>query len=235
MSASMLDTRTAIDAIGRMSLTRLARSKALWISAALAMLPVLGAILISGSSKSAATNWTMVHLTLRLTIVLIPPLVVGASLADDIGEKSSAYLWSRALPRWVIVAAKIIYLVPVIFGLAAVSATLAWLIAHDAAGVDAADLARTLVGIAATTIAASALTMMAVVLAPRFGVVIALCWLLTLDVALGGRAMGARVIATSFSIAAFAEDRDVVVALVSAAVIAAGCLAVALKRIDRIE
>jgi hypothetical protein len=91
------------------------------------------------------------------------------------------------------------------------------------------------VGIAATSLAASALTVMAIVLAPRFGVVIALCWLLTLDVALGGRAMGARVIATSFSIAALAEGRDVAVALVSAAVITIGCLAVALKRIDRIE
>jgi ABC-type transport system involved in multi-copper enzyme maturation permease subunit len=134
MTTTMLDSRTAIDAIGRMSLTRLARSKALWISAALAALPVLAALLISGSTKAPATNWNMVHLTLRLTILIIPPLIVGSSLADDIGEKSAAYLWSRALPRWVIVAAKVIYLVPVIFALAAVSATLAWVIARDAAG-----------------------------------------------------------------------------------------------------
>lgn len=235
MSATVLDTRAAIDALGRMAVLRLARSKALWVSAALVLLPVLAALLVSGSTKDADTNWKMVHTTLRLTLLVIPPIIVGASLADDIGEKSSAYLWSRAVPRWVIVVAKLVYLVPVIFGLAAISTTLAWAIARDAAGVGVIDLLRTLAGVAATAIAASALTVTAVVLAPRFGVIIALCWLLTLDVALGGREIGARVIASSFSIAALAEGRDVAAALISAAVLTAGSLAFALRRIDRVE
>ncbi|MBK9030375.1 MAG: hypothetical protein IPL61_03390 [Myxococcales bacterium] len=235
MTTTVLPPWTAVTAIGRLSLKRLVRGKALWIAAALALLPMAVALIASNSKQEPAQNWAFVHLSLRLTLLIVPPILVGASLADDIGEKSAAYLWSRPLQRWTILVGKLVYLVPIVIVLSSISTALAWVIARDAAGVDTLDLARTLVGVAATSIAASTLTVMAVVLAPRFGVVIAMCWLLTLDVALGGRAIGARVLATSFSLAALAEGRDTMAALVSAAVISLLCLTVALRRVDRIE
>ena len=41
-----------------------------------------------------------------LLLTVIPPILVASSIADEIDDKTSAYLWSRALPRWSIVLGK---------------------------------------------------------------------------------------------------------------------------------
>jgi len=223
----------ATTALARLSLRRMLRGKTLWVTLAIGLLPCLIAV-FAQRNQSALEAWAS---TLKLAlplIAIIPPILVATSLSDEIDEKTSAYLWSRALPRWSVVTGKLLALAPVAATLSALGLLLSWAIFGGPAAVPAAVVGRTLLGVFAGGIAASVVSAMFATVAPRFAVPLAIGWLL-LDSMVGALSMNLHVIAVSFGPRALASGTQVVTGVISLAVLTAIALTIAVRRIDRIE
>lgn len=236
MNASVLSSVEAVAAIARLAVTRATRSRSLWVALGLSLLPTLYAIghRIAGHDPSA--HWARALGTCTLLIAVIPPILVASSIADDIDDKTSAYLWSRPLARWTIVIGKLIGLAPFVVLCTSLAVTISWVaLGPGLVPVDA--FARGLAALAAGALAASAIAAGIATLAPRFAVATAVCWLLLIDLPVGGLDVGLHVIATSFGARALAGvgNGDPVTGAISLVVLTALGLGVALWRTERIE
>jgi ABC-type transport system involved in multi-copper enzyme maturation permease subunit len=120
MTTSYLSGLEATTAIARLSVRRVLRGKAIWFAVALGLLPTLLAIAqrVNGADLTQAWNASLTSYTAILAIVA--PILVAASLSDEIDDRTSAYLWSRALPRWSVVTGKLLGLAPIAAAVVAV-------------------------------------------------------------------------------------------------------------------
>ncbi|MBZ0236922.1 MAG: hypothetical protein K8M05_31630, partial [Deltaproteobacteria bacterium] len=129
MSATNATGLSGLDAtlaLARLALVRSMRGKALWIAAAISLLPLVVVGVQVSLGHTPTTMWeTAFHLTL-LTLPIVPSILIGPSLSDEIEDKTSAYLWSRALPRWSIIAGKLLGLAPIAAAIAVVALAIAW-------------------------------------------------------------------------------------------------------------
>ncbi len=231
MTASILSGFEATTAIARLSLRRILRGKSIWFAVALGLLPTLLAIAQRANDADPARAWSAALTTYTLVLAIVAPILVAASLSDEIDDRTAAYLWSRAVPRWSVVAGKLLGLAPIAAGVVAVGLCATWLILGGAVG----DLVRGLIGYTAGAVGACALSAMVATLFPRFAVPIAVCWLLLLDAAIGAIAGGIHVIAVSFGARAIADGEAGLAGPLSLAVLSLVAIAVAIWRVDRIE
>jgi ABC-type transport system involved in multi-copper enzyme maturation permease subunit len=232
MTTSYLSGLEATTAIARLSVRRVLRGKAIWFAVALGLLPTLLAIAqrVNGADLTQAWNASLTSYTAILAIVA--PILVAASLSDEIDDRTSAYLWSRALPRWSVVTGKLLGLAPIAAAVVAVGLTATWLIqGQGSVGL----LARGLAGFTAGALGACAISAMVATLFPRFAVPIAVSWLLLLDGAIGAIDAGVHVIAVSFGARAIADGDGGLAAPLSLVTLTAIAIAVAIWRVDRIE
>jgi hypothetical protein len=150
-------TFDALRALAAVTWMRLRRGKALWIGVVIAALPVVHAGLRSALDRSAAHNVPPGDLAASITpvLILLPALFVAASIADELESRTATYLWSRPLPRWAVLAGKLIALVPVIGALLVVS----WLAATTVGGHAASPLSylALVLGGAAVSLAGAAI------------------------------------------------------------------------------
>jgi hypothetical protein len=105
-------TGAMIGTLCGITLKRLGRGKALWIGGALAMLPVLQALVVRIWGIRLGSDELFVLSTLLL--VLLPAMFVGASVGNDLEDGTSTYLWSRPIARWAVLAGKLCALVPIV-------------------------------------------------------------------------------------------------------------------------
>jgi ABC-type transport system involved in multi-copper enzyme maturation permease subunit len=226
-------------ALARLAVVRAIRGKALWIACALSLLPlvVLGVQLSLGISRE--NMWrTAFELTL-LTLPIIPSILVGPSLSDELEDKTSAYLWSRALPRWSIIAGKLVGLAPLAAVIPAASITISWLVMGGPGVIAPEQFARGIVGSCSATIVAAALVAALSTLAPRHAVAVSVVYLLFIDKVVGELPIKLKYISISSggrAIAGF-SDTDVTAAVgaVSLVAIAAIAITIAVTRIARLE
>ncbi len=110
-------TLSPVWTLAAVTLKRLGRGKALWIGALIAALPPVFAIVFS------ATNLHTRHVTpvpddlFTISVgllVMLPAMFVGASIGEEIEERTSTYLWSRPIARWAVLAGKLCALTPVV-------------------------------------------------------------------------------------------------------------------------
>ena len=224
----------ATTALARLALRRILRGKTMWVALAVSLLPCLIAVLVRANSHDAIKAWTELLKYVLPLIAIIPPILVASSLSDEIDEKTAAYLWSRALPRWSVVTGKLLGLAPIAAGAIALGMALSWLILGGPTAVPSAMFGRTILGLAAGTVAASVVSAMFATLAPRFAVPLAIGWLL-FDSLIGSLSMNLHAIAVSFGARAIARDVDVATGAISLLVLTTIALIIALRRIDRIE
>jgi ABC-type transport system involved in multi-copper enzyme maturation permease subunit len=154
---------------------RLRRGRALWIGVAIAVLPVLYAALHHGALAGALGPLTAADLMTSTTplLVLLPALFVTSSLADELETRTSAYLWSRPIARWQVLAGKLCAVVPVVTALVLV----AWIAGHVVglrAPPSAASCVALVLGVGASALAALGLT----TLVPRQALAIAIGYML---------------------------------------------------------
>lgn len=95
-------------AIAGLSLTRFLRSRILLVSGLFAFLPLLPFLLGADSEHSAEHRWESFFKTLAYVHMLVAALLMAPAIAEEIEDKTYTYLWSRPIPRWSVLAGKLL-------------------------------------------------------------------------------------------------------------------------------
>jgi ABC-2 type transport system permease protein len=164
--------------IAGLTWTRLVRGRALWVSLLIAFLPVA----YGGAAHRTGTLGVGSELFVFeiLVATVLAPMFIASSIGEEIEDRTTTYLWSRPLPRWSIVAGKLVTLVPVV----AVVVLASWALAHWVTW-DSWPDARSCGALAAGVLVLSVVAAGIASLAPKHGMALAICYLLFFDSPLG--------------------------------------------------
>lgn len=222
-------------AIARVTFKRASRGAALWVVLGMSLIPELvGVFILEGS----LANWDELYwIWLRLMSIVVPVLLASA-ISEEIEEKTMAYLWSRPLPRWSIIAGKMIALIPVAWvGLALALVLPFYTLVGSEASSATEMLMRNLVSVVFVVIGAAAVTAGLSTLAPRFATVLAMAYLLFIDGPLGSTDASINRLTVSHNAKQIAGivPGDMVTAIGWMLAITAIWMAVAVWRVRRIE
>ncbi len=172
-----------IGTIAQLTLKRLLRGRAVWASLAIALLPAAAAIVLRQHVESAADRAEMItalYVPQLLVLSVLPALFVASSIGEEIEERTITYLWSRPLPRWHVIAGKLVALAPV-----TVAITLAgWLLAVKIGSSSTAP-GSTIIGLGAAAVAISLVAAGIATLAPKHGMALTIIYMLLFDLPIG--------------------------------------------------
>lgn len=124
-------TLSTLRTLASVTLRRLVRGKALWIGALFAALPSSYAIIIRAYQVTRPPD-DLFKISLLL-LALLPAMFVGASIGEEIEDRTSTYLWSRPIARWAVLAGKLCVLAPVVIALLVAGWTVGIVISTQAA------------------------------------------------------------------------------------------------------
>lgn len=153
---------------------RLLRGRALVVALLIALIPIA---YVGAAGRGVGPELFVFE---ALVTAVLAPMFVAASIGEDIEDRTTTYLWSRPIPRWAIVAGKLLALVP-----AATAVVLAsWMIAANLAWHEL-PAARTSIALAVGVLAISVLSAGIASLAPRHGMALSIVYVLFFDSPLG--------------------------------------------------
>ena len=113
MNETMVPTPlSTVLTLAGITLKRLGRGKALWIGGMFAALPIVFAS-FAHTWHAAPSPDVLLNITLLL-LALLPAMYVGASIGEEIEDRTSTYLWSRPIARWAVLAGKLCALAPIV-------------------------------------------------------------------------------------------------------------------------
>ena len=226
----MIDTTLTIAAL---TLKRLMRGKTLWIGLVVALLPVVFAIVLRASFADNSKITSQILAFEMLLLVVLPAMFVGASIGEDIEDRTATYLWSRPVPREAVLAGKLLALVPI-----AVALVVASWAAAGFASTGGAPPAESLAGVAAGTFAVCLVATGIATLVPKHGTALTIVYMLLFDLPIGVLPASLRYLSTTHLARAIADPRPSdppLVCAVALAILGAIWLAVGILRIRRIE
>jgi ABC-type Na+ efflux pump permease subunit len=165
--------------IASVAMRRLRRGRALWVGALAAALPIAFAGVVREQRDTGVARPDDVFGFVQLVLSVLPALFVASSIGEDIEDRTTAYLWSRPIPRWSVLAGKLVATVPAIWVLSLAS----WCLASLVGGIEltAASCAALLLGGTALSIVAAAIA----TLVPRHAMALTVCYMLFFDLPLG--------------------------------------------------
>jgi ABC-2 type transport system permease protein len=172
-----------IGTIAGLTLARLRRGRAVWAALGIAMIPAMAAIVlrdqVHGESDRAEMITTL-YVPQVLVLAILPALFVASSIGEEIEDRTITYLWSRPLPRWHVIAGKLVALAPVSVAISLVG----WLLAVKI-GIDAVAPARTVIGLGAAALAISMVSAGISTVAPKHGMALTIIYMLLFDLPIG--------------------------------------------------
>lgn len=181
----------AVTTIAGLTTTRLLRSKILLIAAGFAFLPLLPFLLGAGRDDLPEARWRDFMAITASIQLLVTALLAAPAIAEEIEDKTYAYLWSRPISRWTVLAGKL---------LTASAIGIAIFIASAFAGYavsGTSDLAMVGRGIAALSLGVVAAGCMAAAfgtLMPKHPLAFSISYFLVLDLGIGAMPFaGARI------------------------------------------
>jgi hypothetical protein len=222
-------TSVMIRTLAGVTLKRLVRGKALWIAAVLAALPVVFAAVLLARGRPASPRELLAPSLLLFAV--LPALLVGASVGEEIEDRTSTYLWSRPIVRWAVLAGKLAALTPIVVALIVGG----WAIA-SALDTGAPSVAGCL-GLAAGAVASSLVVAGIAVVVPRHGMALTIAYMLV-DLFIGELPFSLQQLAVTYHtrvLVGQAGAPAIVAPLIGLAVIAGIWTAIGLSRIRRIE
>jgi ABC-2 type transport system permease protein len=162
---------------------RLLRGKALWVVIAMAALPFV--FTAARESPRVLDDWgDMIGFWTFLAAILAPVLLASA-ISEEIEERTMTYLWSRPLPRWSIVAGKLLAILPILWIVLAASLAAPYYGLFLDGGEHPAVFARTMAACVLGTMGVCAVTAGLATLVPRHATVVSLGYLVFVDRTLG--------------------------------------------------
>ena len=113
-------------------------------------------------------------------VAIIPPLFCAPAIAEELEDRTASYLWSRPIPRWVLLAGKLLALAP--FAMLCVTAS--WLLTGFV-GLGHAPPADTIIAVAAGAFGVGVTAAGIASLAPKRGMALAIIYILIIDLPVG--------------------------------------------------
>ena len=224
-------TRSTVWTLAGITLTRLTRGKALWIGGLFAALPVIYATGVH--SRHIAPAPDDLFKISQLLLALLPAMYVGASIGEEIEDRTSTYLWSRPISRGAVLAGKLCALVPIVIALIVggwFAGILIW--------TGAAPSATSCVALAAGSIATSLVAAGIATVVPKHGMALTIGYLLV-DLFIGALpfSLSALSITNQANVLANlgSSPREIATPLIAMAVIAGLWGAIGVGRIRRLE
>lgn len=224
--------------LGKLNLKILWRGNLWWITALCSMLPVVVARTVG------ARHATDAALEAGLTLLSIfAPLLVAGSVGEDVEKKTYAYLWSRPIPRSAFIFGKLLAYVPFLTVLFAATALLGATMAA-ARGGDAVALGKVALGVGAGALLFSAASALLATITPKHATGFALFYMLFVDNVLGSIPTSIRYLSIQYQARAVMDVPDhglipvgtsLSTGLLAGACFLAVCLAVTLRRSQRLE
>lgn len=165
--------------LAQLALTRLLRGRAVWVSAVIAALPVVFAAAVRSLRQHANIEVDVLAFE-TLLLAVLPGMFVGTAVGEDIEDRTTSYLWSRPVPRWSVLAGKLLALAP---------ATALLVVASWIAAVYAGSLALPS-GLSIAALGAGALAVCCVsagiaALVPKHGMPLTIAYMLFFDLPVG--------------------------------------------------
>jgi len=229
-----------IGTIARVALMRIRRGQAVWVALGIAMLPVIVAVVLH---QAITDSHDRLEFTIDLyavemfVLAVVPALFVASSIGEEIEDRTVTYLWSRPLPRWHVIAGKLVALAPIAIVLLLVGWLLAMQVAYDRLAPT-----WTIVSIAFGTLAVSCVAAGIGTLAPKHGMALTIIYMLLFDLPIGEIPASLQILSITHQVRLLAGihalgvgDAARVAPAVTIAVIAGVWLAVGLWKIKRTE
>jgi hypothetical protein len=233
-----LPASAAVLELARAALIRTGRGRALWVVVALVALPTVMAIVLAGAGPGLdERSWNQVYLLCHLMLVVVPPVLVASAVADEVEDKTAAYLWSRALPRWTVIAGKLLALAPLCALLVGGAPVLAWYAGGLGSVMDVGWLVNGALGLAAAAAVGAMLAAAIATLVPRHAVAVSVGWMVLIDGPLGALDVRLHHLSVGYGARAIAGFGDVTIAsgAITLAVLAVIFTAIACWRVGKLE
>ncbi len=165
-------------AIARLSGKRFIRSKILFAGIFFLFMPFLPILFGAGASRSPDFRWEH-FLRLSVTMqMLVTALYTSQVIAEEIENKTYAYLWSRPIPRWTVLIGKLI------IGLLAATALSIFSVVGGSAMsgfTDPAAIARTLMAVTLGVVTVGFVASALGTLIPKYAMAVSISYFLFLD------------------------------------------------------
>ncbi len=228
-----------IGTIARVTWKRTSRGQALWVALGIALIPVIVALVLRQAAPPGDRAEFMLDLYVveMFVLAIVPALFVASSIGEEIEDRTITYLWSRPLPRWHVIAGKLVALAPIAAALVLIGWQLAMYVAYDRFPPLWTTLAIGLASIAVSFVAAGIGT-----LAPKHGMALTIIYMLLFDVPVGEIPASLQILSVTHQarlvagIAAHGiRDTDRLVPAITLGVLAAIWLAIGLWKIRRTE
>jgi ABC-type transport system involved in multi-copper enzyme maturation permease subunit len=226
--ASPPTTAAALSALARVTLKRATRGALVWIALVIALVPGLAA---GGLHAAGSSNGDLAFNLVQAVLVILAPMFIASSIGEELEARTAAYLWSRPIDRWAIVAGKLLALAPMCAVFVVGGALAAGL-----AGDPTLHTARPIIAIAAAALASCAAVAGMATLLPRHAMIFSMLYLM-LDQIPGGFSGGVHIMSIGYATRAIAglEGDAVAKGAIALAAITAFWLAIAGVRIRRLE
>jgi ABC-type transport system involved in multi-copper enzyme maturation permease subunit len=222
---------TTVRTLAGITLVRLGRGKALWISLLFAALPVATAVVMR-AYRVPSSHGEALFLVLQLVLALLAAMLVASSIGEDIEDRTATYLWSRPIARWAVPVGKLCALAPIVIALTVASWYAAIRVWTGAAPPAVSGLALAAGGAAASLVAAGIAAIV-----PRHAMALTIGYLLV-DSFLSAWPFSLREITIAHQISALAgnaDDAAIAAPLIALLAIGAVWAAIGLWRIRRLE
>ena len=182
--------------IARLTRMRLWRSRVLWISGIIGLVPVLIVM-----ADPDANTWLELFEVLTVLLVVVPALHLAPWLVEELDERTYTYLWSRPLPRWALLLGKLIALVPIVMAVCAVTLSACFLAMYggdtgshlEMLGGSLMALCLGVVGWSATAIGIGGIV-------PRYATATVIVYFMFLDTAIGSMPFSVQYLGLSFHV-----------------------------------
>jgi ABC-2 type transport system permease protein len=165
-------------AIARVTLTRMLRGRSIWVVIGLCVLPTLWAAV---QKVDSVDDMGLVFVTWALLLAILPPVLLAAAIGEEIEERTASYLWSRPIPRWSIVIGKMVALVPILWLALGASVLVPFYVFVPNAAAHGDVAARIGAMAILATLGAAAVTAGLTTIAPRYGTILSIAYLLFID------------------------------------------------------
>ncbi len=95
-------------AIASLTLRRLTRSKAIWVAGFMGLLPLIPLLITQSHTDDPEVHWRNFMQFTAYMQLLVGAMLTAPIIAEEIEDKTYAYLWSRPIPRWTVFAGKLL-------------------------------------------------------------------------------------------------------------------------------
>jgi len=169
------------------------------VASILALLPLIPILAGASADDSPAETWEHFLNAASVVQLLVTALLTAPVIAEEIEDKTYAYLWSRPIPRWTVLVGKLIVGCLLSLGMMTVCLVVGSQLAHVT---NIELILRGVLAIAAGVVATGFIASCLGTLAPKHPLAISICYFFILDIGIGAMPFAAARISVRHNVVA---------------------------------